>query len=225
MANVGWIGLHRKITEHWLFPQFRIFSEFEAWLYLLLQANFSDSKLKDGNVIFTIKRGEILTSEKKLGIVWLWDRNKVRRFLNILQKDGMIFKKSSTKFTIITICKYDNYQDFRTTDEQRMNNKRTTDEQRMNTSEEGKEGKEGKEGEEGLDTCIDIALRDERWIRLNSTSVTELQVFKTKLEKESINYKTPIDFKTHFARWKKKQPPELVAQKEYISKAPNDNKW
>lgn len=59
--------------------------------------------------------------------------------------------------------------------------------------------------------CIEISLKDERWIRLNKTNVTELQIFKTKLETEGINYKTPIDFKTHFARWKKKQPDDLKA--------------
>jgi uncharacterized protein YdaU (DUF1376 family) len=59
--------------------------------------------------------------------------------------------------------------------------------------------------------CIEISLKDERWIRLNKTNVTELQIFKTKLETEGINYKTTIDFKTHFARWKKKQPDDLKA--------------
>lgn len=59
--------------------------------------------------------------------------------------------------------------------------------------------------------CIEISLKDERWVRLNKTNVTELQIFKTKLETEGINYKTPIDFKTHFARWKKKQPDDLKA--------------
>lgn len=65
------------------------------------------------------------------------------------------------------------------------------------------------ENEIELNKCIEIALKDERWVRLNKTSETELQIFRTKLETEGINYKTPIDFKTHFSRWKKKQPEEL----------------
>lgn len=150
MSKVGWIGLHRKITEHWIFPHLRKYTEFEAWLYILLHTNFNDSKVQEGNTIYTINRGQMLTSEQKLGFVWLWDRSKVRRFLEMLAKDGMIVKKSTSKFTIITVCKYESYQDFRTATEQQLNNKRTSTEQQLNTSEEGKEVKESKKVKEDI---------------------------------------------------------------------------
>lgn len=60
--------------------------------------------------------------------------------------------------------------------------------------------------EKTLSDCILIAQKDEKWIRLNSTNQKELEGFKEKLEKEGIYFKTPIDFKTHFSRWKAKQP-------------------
>lgn len=60
-----------------------------------------------------------------------------------------------------------------------------------------------------INTCISIALKDEKWVRINSTNEKELEIFKTKLEKEGIYYKLPIDFKSHFSRWKKKEPAEL----------------
>jgi len=148
MANVGWIGLHRKITEHWIFPHLRKFTEFEAWIYLLLHASFADSKVKDGNQLIFVKRGELLTSEQKLGYLWLWDRDKVRKFLKLLQTDGMISKNSNQKFTIITICNYDSYQDFTTAKQQQANSTTTADQQHRNTLEEGKEDKEDKKSKE-----------------------------------------------------------------------------
>jgi hypothetical protein len=148
MAEIGWIKLNRQITENWIFPNRRKFTEFEAWIYLLLKSSFADSKVYDNGRLILINRGELLTSELKLSYEWLWDRGAVRRFLNVLQKDGMIFKKTTTKFTIVTICNYASYQDTTTTNKQQTNNRRTTNEQQTNTLEEGKESKEGKEGEE-----------------------------------------------------------------------------
>lgn len=152
MANIGWIGLHRKITEHWLYPNLRKYTEFEAWLYILLHASFADSKVADNGQLIIVKRGELLTSEQKLGFVWLWDRGKVRRFLKLLQHDGMILKKSTSKFTKITVCNYESYQDFKTTDEHQTNIKRTSDKHQTNTLEEGKEdiNKVNKVNKEGV---------------------------------------------------------------------------
>jgi hypothetical protein len=45
---------------------------------------------------------------------------------------------ANNKFSIITICNYDSYQDNISEDEQQVNNKRTTDEQLVNTLKEGK---------------------------------------------------------------------------------------
>jgi hypothetical protein len=147
MEDIGWIGLHRKVKSHWLYPAKRKFTEFEAWMHLLLNASFTDSKVMDGLQVIIVKRGDILTSELKLSKDWLWGRDKVRGFLLMLQKDEMISKKSTAKFTIITICNYDSYQDFTTTKPQLTNNKPTARQQQTNTLEEGKEGKEGKEYE------------------------------------------------------------------------------
>jgi hypothetical protein len=71
-------------------------------------------------------------------------------------------------------------------------------------------------GEIEISNCLEIALNDEKWIRLNKTSRKELEVFNEKLMIEGINYKLPIDYKTHFARWKKKEPEELKSQKTFI---------
>lgn len=63
-----------------------------------------------------------------------------------------------------------------------------------------------------LNTCIEIALKDEKWVRNNKTSKKELEIFKQKLETEGVYNKPIIDFKTHFARWKKREPQELKSE-------------
>lgn len=66
--------------------------------------------------------------------------------------------------------------------------------------------------EKSLEDCIQTALRDEQWMRRNKTNQAELEIFKQKLEDEGVYNKVPIDFKSHFHRWKKKDPDELKTQ-------------
>jgi hypothetical protein len=107
----GWIKLYRCIDENFLWPKNRPFTKLEAWLYILLKANYNDKKvLIDGNPI-EVKRGQFITSEVKLSKEWLWDRGTVRRFLSLLQNDEhMIVKNATGKYTALTIVNYDFYQ-------------------------------------------------------------------------------------------------------------------
>lgn len=148
MAQAGWIKIHRKITENWLYPNRRKFTNFEAWLHLLLSANYDESKIFENGQLIPISRGQTLTSELKLSFEWMWSRSCVRNFLKNLQKDGMILLKTTSKYTLITICNYESYQDERTTERHQKNNRKTSKGHQKDTSEEGKEDKESKEGKE-----------------------------------------------------------------------------
>ncbi|MCT8136472.1 conserved phage C-terminal domain-containing protein [Anaerobacillus sp. CMMVII] len=110
----GWIKLHRKLHAHWLYKESRKFSKFEAWLDLLIMANHKEHTFVLGNELIQVKRGEVITSEVKLMDKWKWSKSKVRSFLKLLEKDGMVIKKSDTKKTSITICNYCYYQDIET---------------------------------------------------------------------------------------------------------------
>lgn len=106
----GWISLHRKIQKHWLFDEKRKFSKFEAWVDMLMMANHKPNKFLLGNELIELKEGQFVTSELKLMERWDWGKNKLRLFLDLLEKDGMIVKKSDRKKTTITICNYKDYQ-------------------------------------------------------------------------------------------------------------------
>lgn len=108
--KTGYIKLFRSLKNHWLWDKGRKRTKFEAWLDLLLMASHSGTKEPIGYDLIEIKTGQILTSQEKLSIQWRWDRGAVRSFLKLLEKDGMLNQQTTSKYTMITICKYDSYQ-------------------------------------------------------------------------------------------------------------------
>lgn len=111
MSNQGWVKLHRKTQDHWIWKDKEPFDKRSAWTDLFLSANHSDTKLLFNGSLITIKRGQLLTSVRKLSEKWNWSVNRVYRFLTLLQEDGMILKDSDKDRTLLTIVNYGLYQD------------------------------------------------------------------------------------------------------------------
>lgn len=126
----GWICLHRCIQEHWIWQDA---NRFKWWVDLLIKANSEDTKVFIESRLVECKRGEFITSLGKLAEEWGVSRDVVRHFLTTLESDTMIIRKVTTKYTQITICNYDSYQDVPTTDPQQSHNKATTDPQQTHT--------------------------------------------------------------------------------------------
>jgi DNA-binding transcriptional regulator YhcF (GntR family) len=146
----GYIQLHRKIQDHWIWDKKRKYSEFEAWLDLLINARWQgkSKKHKIGLKLYVIKRGDQIRSMKTLAETWNWNTSKVRRFLKMLQDDNMIRITSDTQTTHVSIINYNTYQVTRIANESQMNFKRISDEFQMNTTKESiKNIKEDEEAE------------------------------------------------------------------------------
>lgn len=111
----GWISLHRSITDHKLWQE-KPFSWAQAWIDLLLIVNHRDSDIIFDASIIRVKRGQIITSVRKLAERWGWSRMKTSRFISVLESDHMVIKKCDTKKTVITICNYDHYQSYQEVD-------------------------------------------------------------------------------------------------------------
>ena len=107
----GWISLHRKILENPILNRSRVYSNFEAWIWLLLKANHKDNKFMLGSELIKVKKGSMITSQKKLCRQFRWGSTKLRNFLKVLQKDKMLLLETNTQSTQITICNYESYQD------------------------------------------------------------------------------------------------------------------
>lgn len=63
-----------------------------------------------------------------------------------------------------------------------------------------------------IESCLEIALRDERWTRANMATRKELIDFNRVLEKRGHYKRNPKDYKSHFANWKRGGKKEEVTQ-------------
>ena len=108
------------------------FTRMQAWIDLLLVANYRDSVIYVRGNKVDVKRGQIAKSQDFFATRWKWSRGKVIRFLDELQKCGQIVQQKSNVITLISVVNYEYYQQDGTTDEpqtdSRQYNKRTTDE-------------------------------------------------------------------------------------------------
>jgi|SRR5699024_3201284 len=144
MSHQGWIKLHRKIKDHWIYDEKRSFSRFEAWLDLIMRANHKDRKVLLGSELILVERGQFITSVRKLCDEWSWSNTKVNTFLKLLEQDEMIIYKSDTKKTVITIVNYSTYHDKDITETSRKHHENDTETSRKHTNKNVKNVKNDK---------------------------------------------------------------------------------
>ncbi len=108
----GFIMLSRKLFSHRIWKASRTFSECEAWIDLIQSARFEATQLTAsiGGREITYGRGQYPASISFLSQKWKWNsEKKVRNFLDMLKKDGMITTDASQGMNVITLCNYDLY--------------------------------------------------------------------------------------------------------------------
>lgn len=113
MNGSGFIKLFRNIREHPIWNSGR-FSRGQAWVDLLLQANWRDRTVMWANKPITVKRGQVLTTQLQLAKAWGWNRKTVRAILADIERailaDIKITKGRDIGKTLITIRNFDNLQ-------------------------------------------------------------------------------------------------------------------
>jgi hypothetical protein len=141
---IGWIKLHRKLTENPIWTS-EVFTRGQAWVDLLLLANheYGFFYLRDHKV--EVQRGQVGYSQLKLSERWQWSRTKVRKFLNDLEKEQQIIQQQSHSTSIITIINYEEYQKKEQLDIQQEDNRKTTGRQQEDTNKNNKEEKKNEE--------------------------------------------------------------------------------
>lgn len=188
----GWQKVYRDIQEHWLWED-KPFSRGQAWIDLILSVNHEDNKtLIDGELI-EVKRGSRITSLRKLADQWGWSTTKVKKFLELLQKEQMIKFESDNKKTLVSIENYSVYQSKDNTEntvKKQLDNTEVTQKNFKSNSEviqkkTNKNDKEyiknDKEGEEGKEVYK-----------------TQLLSFQTPIDEIIFNQFGPVTYKTWF---------------------------
>jgi hypothetical protein len=81
-----------------------------VWVRLLMEANHSSIKKLFNGVLVEINRGQTVFGleafSKKSGV----SIAKLRRYLDLFEKEGMIDRQKTSKYSLITITCYDKYQ-------------------------------------------------------------------------------------------------------------------
>lgn len=104
----GWIKLQRCIVDHWIAQD----SEYLAvWIRMLAEANFETrTKLFNGQLI-TVERGQLIFGLDSYSATTKVSVMRLRRLIELLERDGMISRVKKSKYSIITtILNYDKHQ-------------------------------------------------------------------------------------------------------------------
>jgi len=107
----GYLALWRKSQDHPFFKERRIYSKWEAWLDMLLEARHKKEP-KDviiGMQVVTCKYGESIYSLQTWGIRWGWSPTKVKRFFDLLTRMNQIRYESVIVTTRVSILNYNKY--------------------------------------------------------------------------------------------------------------------
>ena len=138
----GFISLHRKIKDHWIWQDER---KLKWWLDILFSVNHSGNKVNIGYELFECKRGQSVKSLKNWADGWNVSKDTARNFFKLLVKDKMITLENLTKTTRLTVCNYDSYQlnihDKQTQSKRKPNAKQTQSDPNNNDNKENNDNK------------------------------------------------------------------------------------
>jgi len=127
----GWIKLHRSILNWEWYDNPNVLSLF---IHCLFSANYEEKKWHGQ----TIKKGSFITSIKHLSEDTGLSTQQVRTALSKLQTTNNITIKTTNKYSLITIIKWEKYQE----NKQDITNKQQTNNKQITTTKEYKNIKE-----------------------------------------------------------------------------------
>lgn len=165
-STSSWIKLDRRILKWGWYSDMNVKGVF---LHLLLIASYEDGEYL-GN---KIKRGQAIIgtveTANQLGIT----RQQLRTALSKLEKSGEISKKTTNKFTLVTIENYSKYQDITSISNQRITNEQPTDNQRATTLKNAKKLKK---------------VKNNIYIRPHAGEFENVKLTKEELDKLQVSY-------------------------------------
>ena len=117
MLDKGFIKLHRRLTE---WEWYDDANTFRLFMHLLLTANHKKSRYRG----FDINPGSVVTGRNKLASQLNLSEQQIRTAINKLKLTSEITSKTTNDFSIISIVKWNDYQDSnqRATNEQPTSN-------------------------------------------------------------------------------------------------------
>ena len=112
----GYILLHRKIWDNEIWKKEEPFDVRSAWIDLLLMVNHEDRSIIINMKRVVVNRGQKWTSVRVLADRWRWSKDRVMRYIKLLENCDMIRLEKTKSGTLLTVINYDNFQLPRDTD-------------------------------------------------------------------------------------------------------------
>ena len=119
----GWVSLHRKLLDN---PIFKNPKMLQTFLYCLLKATHEDYQAIVGDTVVELKPGQLVTGVNKISEGTGLTTQNVRTALKNLKTLGILTIKPTTKFSVISIACWDDYQ---SSNKQITNKQQTTNKQ------------------------------------------------------------------------------------------------
>ncbi len=149
-----WIKIHRNLLINDLWRS-EPFSKGQAWVDLLMLANHTDGFFFNRGIRIDVSRGQVGMSELQLSLRWKWSRTKVKSFFLLLEKEQQIVQHRNSINSLITIVKYDTYQEKKQQKVQQEDNRSAAEVQQKSTNKNEKNEKKNKK--ENLSASGDAA--------------------------------------------------------------------
>lgn len=105
----GTVNVSRDLWDDTTFKDSEM-SQREAWIWMIAEASWKARDRRFGTAEISLQRGQLAASSRFMAKAWMWSEPRVRRYLDMLENRRMISRVTDAGVTVITICKYDEYQ-------------------------------------------------------------------------------------------------------------------
>ena len=103
----GYIKLYRKLLDDPIYKNSKVF---QLWVHILLSANHQETKILWNGEELVIHPGQLIMGRDKLAKNTGQTPQNIRTALNALKSTNKITIKSYSKFSVITVNKWEEYQ-------------------------------------------------------------------------------------------------------------------
>jgi len=131
----GWVKVYRKMLDN---PIFKDSETLQLFLYCLLRANFKPNDFLFNGQVVHLERGQFIFGLRKASKALKMSIRKLRTRLLVLGKLGITTQQTTHRFSIITVCNYNYYQD---SENEKGHNKGHTDDTLTTTNKNVKKEK------------------------------------------------------------------------------------
>lgn len=132
MEDKSWIKLYRKILKS---PIWENEKALKVWIWCLVKATHEERIQLVGQQEILLQKGQFVFGRKKASKELQMSESMVYRYMKVLEKLQMLNIKSNNKFSVVSIEKWEDYQDNKEIIDSKINNKRTTNEHKQECKE------------------------------------------------------------------------------------------